>query len=77
MEYPFTWNKERVTNKVEGQVARSRVVDKETDKAAGAEMVAAAEVKVEAVADKVDNPEAATTKVQQMESFISANTQLN
>ena len=76
MEYPFTWNKERVTNKVEGQVARSRVVDKETDKAAGAEMVAAAEVKVEAVADKVANPEEAATKIQ-MENSISANTQLN
>ena len=50
---------------------------KEVDEAAGMAMVTAAEVKVEAAADKVDNLEVATTKVQQMESFISANTQLN
>ena len=71
------WNKERATNKVEGQAEDSKVVGKEVDKATGVAMVAAAEVEVEAKADKVDNPEAATTKVQQMERFISANTQLN
>ena len=71
-----TWNKEKGTNKVEVQAADNKAVGKETDKAMGTAMVVAAEVKVEAVVDKVDNPEAATTKVQQMESFISANTQL-
>ena len=72
-----TWNKERETNKVEAQAADNKAVGKEVDEAAGVAMVAAAEVEVKAAEDKVDNPEAATAKVQQMESFISANTQLN
>ena len=60
------WNKERATNKVEGQAEDSKVVGKEVDKATGVAMVAAAEVevKVEAVAHKLDNLEAAMTKMQ-------------
>ena len=55
----------------------SQVEGKETDEAVDAEMEVAVEVEAEAAEDKVVNPEAATAKVQQMESFISANTQLN
>ena len=50
---------------------------KEMDEAVDAATVAAVEAKVEVAEDKVVNPGAATAKVQQMESFISANTQLN
>ena len=75
-ESPIIWNRETIANRVEDQAVVSQVEGKETDEAVDAEMAAAVEVEAEAAEDKVVNPEAATAKVQQMESFIIANTQL-
>ena len=65
-----------VINKVKVKAADNKAAGKEADKVVDVAMVVAAKVEVEAVADKVANPEEAATRIQ-MENSISANTQLN